>query len=438
MSTVLHSSERQGDIAPRCKSLDEWLRWQEKLHFTEVDLGLERCSRVAHKLDLLPVPYTSIIIAGTNGKGSSARMLEIILNKSGIKTGCYTSPHLRTYNERIRINGQVAEDADICAAFAMIDQARMETSLTYFEFGTLAALEIFKQSTIDVGIFEVGLGGRLDAVNMVDADYVLLTSIDLDHQQWLGPDRESIGLEKAGVFRAGRPVVCSEPSPPESVVAYAKALPTDLSIANEGFYFERINDIWNWHSSSNFYSGLPVPDPYNAKQLENAAGVLQLIELLQSRFSINEQEIIQGLSAFHLEGRCQLIPEKVPIVLDVAHNTESVACLVQSLNSMPVAANNYVIIGMLADKDPMEFMRRLTVIADFWYVVDLDVSRGHTGNELFDMLHNIGINENVVISGNVQSALRQAKSKAMEQDRIIVTGSFITVTEALKCLGNEN
>jgi dihydrofolate synthase/folylpolyglutamate synthase len=438
MSTVLKSNAcMQNDMSPGARSLDDWLQWQEKLHFTEVDLGLNRCGQVARRLNLLSVPYTVITIAGTNGKGSSARMLELILNESGINTGCYTSPHLRTYNERIRVNGTQVEDDAICAAFELIDQQRGETSLTYFEFGTLAALEIFKNSAIDVAILEVGMGGRLDAVNMIDADLVLLTSIDLDHQAWLGNDRESIGFEKAGVFRAGSPVVCSEPCPPEAVVSYAKSLPTELHIADEEFHFERVSDAWNWHSSSNHYEDLPIPDPYNDKQLENAAGVLQLIELLQARFKIDVQAIVNGLKAFHLEGRCQIIAGRVPVVLDVAHNTESVSCLVDSINSMQDVSNNHVIIGMLSDKDSTEFIRRLTKIADFWYVVDLNVSRGQSSGELLNILSNLGIDEDVVVSGNMLFALEQAKSNASEQDRIIITGSFITIAEALKCLGNE-
>ena len=324
MSSIVEHGSKEQSLNPRFNTLDQWLSWQETLHFSEIDLGLDRCGKVAEKMELIDVPYLVITIAGTNGKGSCARMLESILNKSGVRTGCYTSPHLVNYNERVRVNGTEVQDEQICKAFSIIDHNRETTSLTYFEFGTLAALEIFKNSQIEVAILEVGLGGRLDAVNILNADYVILTSIDLDHHEWLGDTREAIGFEKAGVFRSTSQIVCADSQPPASVTAYASELNSPIYISKRDFHHQSYNNSWDWHSEEQTWENLPVPDPYNQCQIENAAAVVKLVELLSPRIPITKQAIYDGLADFSLKGRFQHIQQSPDIILDVAHNSESI------------------------------------------------------------------------------------------------------------------
>ncbi|MEE9551556.1 MAG: Mur ligase family protein, partial [Gammaproteobacteria bacterium] len=249
--------------AMRFQTLAEWLAWQESLHFTAIELGLDRCLSVADTLGLLQPNYTVISVAGTNGKGSSVAMLESILRHAGYKTACYTSPHLVRYNERIQIKGEEVTDKALCKAFDRIDKARGDISLTYFEFGTLAALDIFQRSGIDIAILEVGLGGRLDAVNCLDADIALVTSIDIDHENWLGSDRESIAREKAGIFRTSRPAICSDPNPPDSLLRYADSQDTPLYLQDHDYKYQITKDTWLWQTDSIRYANLPKPDLYN-------------------------------------------------------------------------------------------------------------------------------------------------------------------------------
>ena len=434
MGTELTSSPLHKKIPnqlPRFNTLSEWLAWQQILHFSSIDLGLDRCKHVAHQMNLLSPDFKVITVAGTNGKGSSARMLETILTGAGFHVGCFTSPHLIRYNERIRVDSVEIGDDEICGAFDRIDCAREEVSLTYFEFSALAALDIFKRQGVDLAILEVGLGGRLDAVNMLDADVVLLCSIAMDHEAWLGNDRESIGFEKAGVFRTRKPVVCTDIDLPDSVIEHALTVAAPLFLDGEDFSIEVSNDSWQWHADDLCLKNLPVPDPYNKRQLQNASGVMKVLQLIADEFPVQHKTIVQSLHDFQLQGRCQIISGDIPLVLDVAHNLQSAQNLVHCLQNMSGAVNTHLIIGMLGDKNHRAILEALSKVTDFWYVVGLDDERSATVQKLHEGLRELEIENGVSVCNGVDDALLLAQSHAQVGDRIVITGSFITVATAL-------
>ena len=424
--------QRQDKGQLRFNSLEKWLSWQESLHFTAIELGLERCRRVANNMGMLKPAYTVISVAGTNGKGSSVTMLDQILRNAGYKVGRYISPHLLKYNERISIHGQEVTDEELCESFDRIDRARGDISLTYFEFGTLAALDLFRQHHVDLAILEVGLGGRLDAVNILDADVALISSIDLDHQQWLGNSRESIGREKAGIFRNKAPAVCSDPNPPQSVIDCAEALGTPLSIAGQDYDYQIEQESWSWRCKTNRLDKLPRPMRYSDFQLQNAAGVLMVLEQIKHEFPVEEQHIKQGLSNFRLNGRMQLIPGEVQKILDVAHNRESVRALIQNLKTIPCLGKTHLLVGMLKDKDHAMVLKELSEVADSWSVVSLEQERGCDASQLLASLQALDIVENVTAFADVGKALEKLNACAKPGDRIVITGSFLTVGAALK------
>ncbi len=415
----------------RFTSLAEWLAWQEGLHFTAIELGLDRCLSVAGRMNLLAPRYAVISVAGTNGKGSSTIMLDAILRHAGYRTGCYTSPHLTHYNERISVDGVEVSDRALCEAFDRIDRARGDISLTYFEFGTLAALDIFWRAGVDIAVLEVGLGGRLDAVNCVDADAALITSIDLDHENWLGPDRESIGREKAGIMRAKSPAVCSDPEPPQSIIDYAAGLGTTLYLQGKDYQYEITGDYWSWRCATAAYTNLPRPSLHNARQVENAAGVLMTLTTLADRFPVTAEAIRQGLQGFNVGGRFQLVPDRAQVVLDVAHNPGAIRLLVHNLRGLPVAGSTHVLIGILKDKNHVAIFREIAAVADFWHVVSLEGPRGTDCETLAAELAALGITGNVFAYDTVAAALNRVRDIVKPQDRIVVTGSFLTVGAAI-------
>jgi dihydrofolate synthase/folylpolyglutamate synthase len=418
----------------RFATLAEWLAWQETLHSSEIELGLERCRRVAEAMGLLQPAYRVVSVAGTNGKGSSVAMLDLILRKAGYRVGCYSSPHLVRYNERVRVNGVEASDAALCLAFERINRARGDTSLTYFEFGTLAALDLFREATIDVAVLEVGLGGRLDAVNIVDADVALVTAIDLDHQNWLGPDRASIAREKAGIFRPGKPAACSDPDPPATLVEHAARLGTPLAVLGRDYHAEAQDGGWYWRAGDVQYHDLPHPDRFNECQIQNAAGVLMAIHRLAPLLPVPESAVRAALSEFRLGGRLQIIPGPVQYVLDVAHNPHAARMLARNLRKIPAAGNTHVIIGMLCDKDHPGFFRELMDIVDAWHVVSLPGSRGTASSVLVGELAQLGITQDVTAHDSVAAALAHVRPLTRTGDRVLITGSFLTVGAALEQL----
>ncbi|MDH5650802.1 MAG: bifunctional tetrahydrofolate synthase/dihydrofolate synthase [Gammaproteobacteria bacterium] len=417
----------------RFHTLAEWLNWQETLHPSLIELGLERVNGVFLRLqDGRHPPFQVITIAGTNGKGSSVALLDAILRSAGYRTGVYTSPHLLRYNERVCINGEQVSDADLMDAFQRIDTARADISLTYFEFGTLAALDIFYRNPLDVVILEVGLGGRLDAVNIIDADVALITSIGLDHTDWLGPDRESIAREKAGIMRRGKPVVCSDPAVPHAIKAVAAELAAPLYCLGEAFTAGTDTIQLTWRGPHDTRLDLPLPGLRGPHQINNTAGVLMVVELLQESLPITRQQLRQGmLSVQPPRGRQQILTEPVLTVLDVAHNVDSVAALADVLRSLPCTGKTIAVTGILADKDLPGIFSAIHGMVDEWHLADLHVPRGAQAVVLQDALRRVQPDADTHCYADVVTAWRTAGARTESSDRLVVFGSFYTVAEVL-------
>ena len=422
---------------PEPLSLKEWLIRQEGLHFPMVGLGLQRCREVAARLGLLDPQYRIITVAGTNGKGSSVAMLESVLRRADYATGAYYSPHLLRYNERIRINGLEAGEAELCDAFQRIDEARGATRLTYFEFGTLAAFYLFREAAVQVGILEVGLGGRLDAVNLLDPDLALVTSIDLDHQRWLGADRTQISLEKAGIFRNGRAAVCSDADPPGALLRRASEMGVTLSLFSKDYHVGNGGDSWDWHGPDNTHHlELPQPDPMNLCQLQNAGGVLMALHCLRDCLPVEEQALRKGLAEVRFPGRFQVLPGRPCYILDVAHNQQAARQLRRNLESLPRVVPQHFLIGMLADKDYASVLRILAPLAASLHLVDLPPPRGAPAAWLATALGDMGARlPRTHCYPDIDQALASLRREAREGDRIVICGSFLTVGGAMKHLG---
>lgn len=414
----------------RFSSLDEWLSWQEALHPVGIDLGLERPGKVLRSMGLEHPSHIVITVAGTNGKGSSVALLEAILLAAGYRVGCYTSPHLLRYNERIRLNGEQVSEEALCQSFERIDQARDETSLTYFEFGTLAAFDIFARAELDVAVVEVGLGGRLDAANLLNADVALITAIDVDHAAWLGNDRETIAIEKGGIMRPRRPAVCSDPQPPQSLIELAAEKGTSLSLLGQDYRYVDGGESWLWSSDVVSRDALPLSALRGRAQLQNASGVLMVLQLLSERLPVAPQHLKQGLLAVSLPGRFQLILGAPLTILDVAHNPQSAMVLADNLRAMPVAGKTHAVVGMLADKELAATLQHLKAVVSVWYPAGLSVPRGADAATLSQALADIG-SQSEASYVTVTAAIAAARASAGPDDRIVIFGSFYTVAEAL-------
>ncbi len=413
------------------RTLEQWLQWQKQLHPAEIELGLERLQQVWSRLSAGPFDCPVITVAGSNGKGSTVAILESILSAAGYRTGVYTSPHILRYNERIRINREAVSDEQLCAAFEQVEQQRQDSELTYFEFGTLAALTLFQQQPLDVVILEVGLGGRLDAVNIIDADVAVLTSLSLEHQDWLGDDLEQIGREKAGVFRAGRPAVCAIAEPPDSVMRSASVLGTDLLRLSTDFNYQwqADQDVWYWQGRHSRRDGLPLPALRGMVQVLNAALALTVLEQLETRLPVDQQAVRNGLLAVRLPGRFQVLPGDIDIILDVAHNPDSVRVLVQNLDTHRHGGRTHAVFSLLADKDLDTMLGLLIPVVDDWYVAPLDVERATSSARLQAGLRQAGAAQ-VTVCDSIAAACRLARQQATAGDRIVVFGSFYTVADA--------
>lgn len=410
------------------KTLSEWLAYCEQLHPQAIDMGLERVQKVADRMSLkLQVPV--ITVAGTNGKGSTCAMLEAIYGQAGYKTGVYTSPHLVDFEERCRLLGESAASELFATSFDAVEQARGEISLTYFEFSTLAILHMLSQADLDVVILEVGLGGRLDAVNIVDADCAVITSIDLDHTALLGNDRESIGFEKAGIMRTGKTVVVSDPVPPESILAMAQKLGTDIWVMGKDFNFSGDKLQWSWAGRGRRYSGLAYPALRGANQLLNASGVLAVLEVMRPQLPVTAQAIRNGLAMVALTGRFQIVPGEPVLVLDVAHNPHSVSALAANLDAMGFYPNTHAVFGAMADKDLATMFQKMLPLVDHWYFTDLPLPRASSAGQLADFWGTLNTRKDAKASTHEtpQKALDAAIAAAAPTDRILVFGSFYTV-----------
>ncbi|MBP8287916.1 MAG: bifunctional tetrahydrofolate synthase/dihydrofolate synthase [Rhodoferax sp.] len=418
-------------------TLDEWLAYCEQLHPHAIDMTLERVRSVAQRMGLAfacPV----ITVAGTNGKGSTCAMLESILIEAGYHTGVYTSPHLVRFEERLRFDGKPVDAAELVAACALVESTRAqknaEVPLTYFEFTTLAIFEVMRQRRLDVMILEVGLGGRLDAVNIIDPDCAIITSIDLDHTALLGPDREAIGYEKAGIMRTGIPVVVSDPLPPQSVLDRALEVGADLWRVGVDFNVSGDKQQWGWAGRGRRYAGLAYPALRGANQLVNASGVLAALSALRDRLPVTAQALRSGLLAAELPGRFQIVPGQPTLVLDVAHNPHAVAALTANLDAMGYFPTTHAVFGAMADKDLATMLARIGPIVDRWYFTDLPTERAVPAAQLLArwQAQNTRVNASARSFGDPRTALDEALAAADPADRIVVFGSFYTVGGVLQ------
>ena len=415
------------------RTLQDWLAHCERLHPKTIELGLERVRAVAARMNLrLDCPVFTV--AGTNGKGSTVAMLEAILSEAGFRTGTYTSPHLVRFEERCRIRGAPVDAAQLIAAFADVESARGDTALTYFEFTTLAILRVLVLAELDAVILEVGLGGRLDAVNVVDADCAIITSIDIDHAELLGDTREQIGLEKAGILRTGRPAIVSDPLPPQSVIDRALEIGADLWLPGRDFNHDGDRQQWAWAGRGRRYAGLAYPALRGANQLINASGVLAALEAMRARLPVTAQAVRTGLALVALPGRFQIVPGQPALVLDVAHNPHAVAALALNLDAMGFYPATRAVFGAMADKDLTLMLQRMDPLIDQWYFTDLPTPRAATSAALqaaWQALTRRGGAVSRVFADPMQ-ALQAAASEATPADRIVVFGSFYTVGGVLE------
>ena len=412
--------------------LNHWLAKVETHHPQEIELGLERVGQVADRLAVRQFAVPVITVAGTNGKGSCVALLEAIYQAAGYRMAAYTSPHLWAFNERVRIQGIVAADQALCDAFAAVEAARDQVHLTYFEFTTLAALWLFKQADLDVIILEVGLGGRLDAVNVVEPDIALVSSIDLDHQEWLGETREAIGFEKAGIFRADKPALCGDPNPPATIAEHAQRIGAPFYQRDQAFRCSVQDDAWCWQSDSQQYQQLPLPQLL----VQHAATAIMCIELLQSRLAVSIEAIQQGVTTANLPGRLQWFDEPRRLLIDVAHNPAAMTLVAQQLQHHQPAGRIIAVIAMLADKAIADSIAPLTELIDEWHVADLAVPRGAPGKVIGEKLTAHGVKK-WYNHRSVKRALAQAITDCTMQDCIVVCGSFYTAAEALTLLSQE-
>ena len=429
---------------PIKRSLKEWLAWQEELHLSEIDLGLDRIRKVAKNLNLLSPSFPIITVAGTNGKGSCVAMLDAILRAQGYKVGNYTSPHLIEYNERIKLDGENASDEQIINAFEAIDKARFSAShnndsdnkisLTYFEFGTLAAMHCFETEKVDVAILEVGLGGRLDAANLWDASLALITSIDIDHTSWLGNDRELIGIEKAGIMRSGVAAVCGDPMPPKSIKSEAQRIGSVLLQLNKDFSYKVDPDDhekWIWKNQESTLN-LPRPNLEGEFQLNNAATVIAGLFSIKKLLPITQGAISKGLSKASAMGRLQTISTSPEWLLDVAHNPHAAKELAKYLQDKPISGKTYALFSMLKDKDIKQVISIMNQSIDEWHLVPLGGSRGMTINELNHEIKQQSLNGKVICHDSFADAYQDIRNIINFKDRVVAFGSFLVVSETLE------
>jgi len=412
-------------------TLDDWLERIEHLHHRTIDLSLDRVGAVAGRLQIrfaCPV----FTVGGTNGKGSTCAMLESILRAAGYRVGLYTSPHLLRFNERARIGGAIAGDAALTEQFEAVEAARGETSLTYFEFTTLAILRLFMAARLDAVVLEVGLGGRFDATNLVDADCAVVTSIDLDHMDYLGPTREHIGYEKAHLFRRGRPAICADPQPPQSLLDVARDLGADLWRFGRDFNYQGDRQQWAYGGRSGRRAGLPYPALRGANQLLNAAGALAALEALGQRLPVSQQAVRQGLLNVELAGRFQVLPGRPAVILDVAHNPQAAAVLAENLDNMGFYPRTLAVFGMLRDKDAAGVIDKAAGRIDRWYLGGTSGPRGLSGPALAQLVRVQRPDAAIETFDDIAAAYGAAHRAAGADDRIIAFGSFLTVAAVMR------
>ena len=417
------------------QTLASWLALLETRHSKEIDMGLQRVAAVKDKLQIAfncPV----IMVGGTNGKGSTCAMLESILMQAGYRVGLYSKPHFLHFNERARLLGESVSDEQLLTAFAQVEVARGEISLTYFEFTTLAICQLLAQAELDVVILEVGLGGRLDAVNVVDADVMIVTSIDIDHTDYLGDTREKIGFEKAGIFRAGKTAICGDPLPPQSLIDHAEKIGADLRLFGRDFNYNGDKQQWNFGGREQRRNSLAYPSLRGANQLLNASAVLAALEVLRDSLPVGAQEVRNGLVMVDLPGRFQVLAGRPTVVLDVAHNPHAASTLAQNLDNMGFHAYTYGVFGSMLDKDIEGIVAHMKSRVDHWCLTNLPLPRAASAQQLHEKLEHVGVlpdkEHSIQCFNSPEEAYAFATDKAGENDRIVVFGSFLTVAGAMR------
>jgi dihydrofolate synthase/folylpolyglutamate synthase len=413
-------------------SLADWLAHLEEIHPRTIELGLARVGHVRERLGLLP-HFPVITVGGTNGKGSVCAMLESILLQAGYRVGCYTSPHLVRYNERVRIGGREAADTELVAAFAAVDQARGETPLTYFEFGTLAAMKLFTDDGVDVAVLEVGLGGRLDAVNVFEPDCAIVVTVDMDHMNYLGDTREAIAFEKAGIFRGGKPAIYGEERVPETLRAHAQQIGARLIHVGDQIRV-RTSDPqqWEYEGPGGRRSGLPHPALRGAYQLTNAAVCIACLDELREKLPVSAGDIRNGLAYVRLPGRFQVLAGRPVVIFDVAHNPHAAAALARNLQAMGRFRATYAVFGMLHDKDFDGVIEKMAGAVDYWLVADIGAARGAAASELAAALRARQVSAGVECFTTPGEAFDAAEERAGPDDRIVTFGSFLTVADVMR------
>jgi dihydrofolate synthase/folylpolyglutamate synthase len=412
-------------------SLQDWLKWQESLHPLYIDLGLERAAHVFYALYPEYVKPPTITVAGTNGKGSTVAYLEAIYTEQGYRVGSYTSPHILKYNERIKVNGIPVSDEQICDAFARIDSIRGSITLSYFEFGTLAALDIFRRAEVDVQLLEVGLGGRLDAVNIIDPDVAVITSISIDHSEWLGNTREVIGKEKAGIFRATAPAVTGDLEPPESLIQSALELGTRLYRIGKDFGYKKQAIGWDWFSGDQQVLQLPEPGLKGEHQYRNASAVILAVKQMSEALPVSETAIKQGLAKTNLAGRFQFIDGEVPVLLDVGHNPEAVRTLADYLMTVYPDRRIHAVFSMMKDKDIASVLEIMNDAIYDWFFAPLTNPRAATELVMRDIFSKSSVSKVSFGYAGFKEAFSTAKSQSNAGDLLLVFGSFFLVSECL-------
>jgi len=430
----------------RFKKLSEWLTWQETLHPRKIDLGLDRVACVWEKFHSQSYQPTVITIGGTNGKGSTQGLLELIYLTEGYCVGAYSSPHLLRYNERIQIKGKDVSDEALCSAFDKIDQLRGDVSLTYFEFSTLAALLLFQESNLEIILLEVGLGGRLDAVNIVDSDCAILTSVALDHCNWLGDSREKIGYEKSGIFRKNKPAICVDFDPPQTVYTQAETIGANLHCLDRDIKIAATGEGWdcllaNYDEAFQNYS-LPYPLMRGSEQLANSAAAIAACALLRQKLPVQRSSIRRALQSFKLSGRFEIINKKCRWVLDVAHNPAAVEVLVNNLKRLKAASQTigtqksktFAIFAAMADKDVSAMLIAMQDFIQQWFIVDLDNKKAESIERVMHYCEASMLHNPVIECNSVELAVKQVNEIAKTDDLIVVFGSFLTVGQAYEAL----
>ena len=412
-------------------SLKDWLDWQESLHPLAIDMGLERTAQVYHALNPDCIKPPTITVAGTNGKGSCIAYLEAIYRAQGYRVGAYSSPHILKYNERIKIDGKPVSDELICEAFARIESVRGNTSLSYFEFGTLAALDIFWRSGLDIQLLEVGLGGRLDAVNIVDPDVSLISSIGIDHVDWLGATREAIGQEKAGIFRAKTPAIVGDCNPPESLLQSAVDKDAQLYCIGKDFGYKKNTTDWDWFAGDLHIDQLPEPGLKGEHQYRNASAVILAVEVLAKSLPVSDMSIRTGIKNTLLPGRFQLINDKIPVLLDVGHNPEAVKTLVDYLNMTFPGKKIHAVFSMMKDKDIAGVLEIMNPVVYDWFFAPLTNPRAATEPLMREIFSQSSVARVSFGFTGFAEAFNAAKNQAQEDDLLLVFGSFFLVSDCL-------